>query len=306
MPDVTAAVAPSAKAFLSPYIDADVFENVHVAKPGKATKPAPGTEKAIRVLRPPPIFLVGLVMLLAVALGHTVGRGVGIPSYFFIAGFAVLLGVPLILLKVRTRVPKAKKNAPIEPAVKSDEAYRLRLMATRDQANALGPLRPDAFEPLISPVYFALRGPRGVAVCVWIVASIFLMAAWYYAKKEVGLFGGGIPQFYEVWACFGIAAAPFAFLWPTYVRVSPGRLDVFQYGVLGSGTPRVRTFDLRTHKVYLNIMGKTLELTPEAGPPVVVDLGLWSPKPLELARAIFEAARWKHERPSIPDDELVG
>ncbi len=306
MTDVPAASVVAPRPFLLPHADDDTFNGVHVAKPGKVTKPSPADEHAIRVLRPPPIFLVGLAMLVAVAVGGMLGRGLGVPPYYTIAAVGVLVGVPLIALKVRGRLPKAGKVAPVEPAPQSDESNRLRLMATRDQANAIGPLRSDAFEPFIAPIYFALRGPRGLVVVIWVIVSLAIGGGWYYAKKHLGFFGRTIPQFYEIWACFGIAAAPLSFLWPTYVRVSPGRLDVFQYGALGSGKPSVRTFDLRTHKVYLNAVGKTLQLTPEVGPSVWIDLGMWSPRPLELARAIFEAARWKHERPLIPDDELVG
>lgn len=305
MADANAVEGPSSQAFLPPYVPGDVVDAVFVAKPGKVTKADPSTEKVIRVLRPPPIFLVGVVLLVAVALGGMISNGLGVSPIYGVLTIGAVAGVPLVVMKLRGRVPKADKSAPVEPAKKSDETFRLRLMATRNQANAIGPLRSDAFEPFISPIYFALRGPPGVVVTIWIIASLAIGTGWHFAKEHIG-YVGGPPQFYEIWACFGIAASPFAFLWPTYVRVSPGRLDLFQYGSLGSGKPRVRTFDLRTHKVLLNLAGKTLVLTHQHGPAAQIDLGLWSPKPLELARAIFEAARWTHERPAIPNDELVG
>lgn len=272
----------------------------------KLAKDLPKATPIVYVLRPPPIFVVGIAMVFVVVVGETLSRALSLQRVIPLAVLGVIVGVPLIMVLRRRRARKAPKDAPIAPAKKPDESYRLRVMGNRHQVNMLGELRAAPFEPVIAPVYFALRGNKAVVITAWVIVSLAVCAGYFYVKRHLGWIGGGHVQFYEWWACFGLTAAPLAFFWPTYVRVSPGRLDVFEYGPLGSGTPRVTTYDLRLHRVLINLPGSTIILTPDSGESRVIDLGMWSPKPYDLYRAVFEAARWKHERPALPDDELIG
>ena len=59
----------------------------------------------------------------------------------------------------------------------------------------------------------------------------------------------------------GIVAAEL--MWPVYVRLVPGQLDVFRYGFLGSGKPVVESFDLRKVGVCVDFGGYVIGIEPE-------------------------------------------
>ncbi|CAG0995973.1 hypothetical protein PHYC_02564 [Phycisphaerales bacterium] len=284
----------------------DPVRDVFVVLASKKTPVQRCPDAAIRVFRPPPIFLIGIAILLVLTVGNALARVFGVNAAYGLAFMGVLTVPVFIHYVIRARIPKAPKDAPVHPAEDSGERPRLLLVANRDQANAVGPLRDDPFEPVVTPVLFALRGKKHATVIVWIAASVLAMLVLWYVKKNTTVFSDRTLQAWEAWACFGFAAAPLAFLWPTYLRVSPGRLDVLSFGLLGSGKPAIRTFDLRAHSVLLNLVGRQLRLKDASGAECLVDLGSWTPRPLELARAVFEAARWKHDVSELPDDELVG
>ena len=96
--------------------------------------------------------------------------------------------------------------------------------------------------------------------------------------------------------------------WPTYLRISPGRLDVVRYQFLGAGKPRVRTIDLRTARVLVQLRSQSVVVQPSdaAEQPLVVQINQWGASNVELARALFEAARWEGDMLQLPDDALLG
>lgn len=262
-------------------------------------------EKTLRVLPMPHIFVVGIVLTVIVTGGGLIGKAFtgGVWKFAPILLLGALTAALSLWFYRRVRIPKAPKEGGPTLGTASDARYRVQLAAGRDLVHALGPLGDDAFEPAVFPVPFALPRRTKWAWIVWSVLSAAGIGGVIIFRHVLHI-GRGEP--YEYWAAMGLAAAPFAFLWPTYFRVSPGRFDLVRYPMLGAGRPTVTGFDLRRSRVRLHAAGQFLVIeTPDR---IVHSLhfGQWTPRRLELTRAILQAARWRFDTPALPDDDLVG
>jgi hypothetical protein len=141
-------------------------------------------------------------------------------------------------------------------------------------------------------------------VAAWAILSLQSGADFFSWRPLTAAGPGGVTPFH-FWAGMAVAILPYLFLWPAYLRMSPGRVDILEYGLLGSGAPRVRHIDLRGAKVLVMSSMRGIVIEPPDGPPLVVQCGTtlrWH----ELVRALFNAARSKHPTPAMPDDALVG
>jgi len=283
----------------------DVFLASYAAR-GKPKLTIPDAVRVTSVFHPPPIFVFGIVMVLLFAIGRAGSRLTGFPTW----GVIITLAVPAIFGTFvtirRLRVPRAPRTSTLEPAPAIDPNYRLCVIASRHEAHAIGALDDAAFEPLVAPVYFALRGKTWITIVVWALAGLTLCLLWAVFRQRLGAYSPTASNPWEWWACFGIASAPLIFLWPTYLRVSPGRLDVFQYGLLGSGAPKVTTLDLRSARVMVDLPARQIIVEHADGSRRVVSFGAWTPRPLELTRLVLQAARWRHDLPELSTDELSG
>lgn len=183
-------------------------------------------------------------------------------------------------------------------AFKPDPAYRLRLIAGPRKAAALITLADDPFEPRFFTSVFALP-PNRLVRSTLIIASI---AAW--VAVLTGLFkapGTGL-------AGSAVLLAILIALWcgcPTYLRISPGRLDLIR-SVIWSRTPRITTLDLLTTQVQVDLKRDLITIIPagEAQPRLLETRSILDH--VGLARAIFEAARARAPGPPLPDDALTG
>jgi hypothetical protein len=119
------------------------------------------------------------------------------------------------------------------------------------------------------------------------------------------------------------------FLWPVYLRLAPGRLDLFRYGALGRGDPRVTSYDLRRVGVCVNFAQCTIAIEPPREPgvpaPALVLAKKWPhfqqhppgsvpdylcvalcPGRTEFCQRLIQAARTDEPTPPLPDDRLLG
>lgn len=118
-------------------------------------------------------------------------------------------------------------------------------------------------------------------------------------------------------------------IFPVYIRIVPGRLDIFRYGFLGSGKPSVETYDLRSIGLCVDFGSFSVALEPARTPgepiPEFVAANRWphakthpeghapdyftlalSPGRLENCQRLIQAARTDEPTPDLPDDELLG
>ena len=119
------------------------------------------------------------------------------------------------------------------------------------------------------------------------------------------------------------------FVWPVYLRLVPGRIDIFRYGFLGSGEPEVETHDLKKQGVCMDFGSYTMVLEPEreVGEPLpaLVKAKKWphgqvlpddyQPRYVsvalvvgrrEIAERVIQAARTAEETPPVSETSLTG
>lgn len=163
-----------------------------------------------------------------------------------------------------------------------------------------GPVEDIAFEPVVfySPFSLPLRSQEWTA---WIVAALAI--------------GGGVMMWFEFtgrehFTAFAVSLGSIlggmtaAALWPTHVRVLPGRVDVLRYSLLGRGVEEVRRYDLRSSAVLVDTNQQCVFLASEG---VTTEIGIGAVRnPYALAHAILLGAVSTYTPPPLPDDALAG
>jgi hypothetical protein len=249
----------------------------------------------------------GLLLLFAVLEYLPIPRSVSIPVY--VVAIVVVIG-PLILRGRNER----RENNRLAPhfAKEPDERRRLRVAgpaARLERLRVLMESEPEEFEPRIFRVGRARRaGFADVAVFTILFAVLF--AAFFGAKELLHVaapYLGHTIVFLSLTLTFLI----WSFLWPTYLRFVPGRLDILTYGILGGGRgggrPTVRSFDLRTTPILVILPGNAALFTDPGNAPEILDVGpTFDRDPFSFERAILAAARSTTPTPPLPDDELIG
>ncbi len=139
------------------------------------------------------------------------------------------------------------------------------------------------FEPVIVRPWLGVRRDRaywltvlltGAVVGIGILGVGLARGSLFFMLSSLHIWGyGGITLV----SAFGLAEL----LHPVYLRLAPGRLDLFRYGPFGFGRPRVTTFDLRRVGVCVNFADGIAAIEPPREPGVPIP-------PLVLSR------RWPH------------
>lgn len=268
--------------------------------------------------RPFSIAGEGLALALNVlVLIAFVSPAAGLPGGFAGPLFLLLLVILLAVLVFRLVLARSDSSTIPEFPRASDPTSRIRAVAlARDlRAFRAAPLDLSApFEPVVARITYALepRAVRNAKVIALPIAGISIMAL-------VDLmFAPSSNSASSLWFFCGLGVAHFSrpFLWPTYLRVVPGRLDILQYRFLGIGRPRVRSTDLRHARVAIRL-GSCFAVFPHAASTTdTPDTGELLPLPetifgarrhaFAFERALASAALTRFPAPSLPKDELIG
>lgn len=175
--------------------------------------------------------------------------------------------------RVRVVIPKKKQGSvvmkwaqlAVEGGVGDDE------MVSEDKLEMVR----GGFEPMIIQPWFGIKRDRRywwtfALMSVLVGASFlygltFLFGSWKGLMQSLGFLGYATMGLAMVG---GVICAEL--IWPVYVRLVPGQLDIFRYGFLGSGAPDVESFDLRTMGVCVDFGGYVIALEParEIGEPM--------------------------------------
>lgn len=313
----SAAAATRAAGYVVPVrrdgAEPDFVRDVHVSKQRSSRREQRQALRermkhaAVRVLTVPRFFWLGVGVVVAITAGTFLMRFGLIIGIGALAVLLVVMIVPVVMW-LRNRNPKKppKGEEPV-PEESPDERYRLRLIAPPAWAYEIRGLNDQPFEPRVFQVLFAVPKRKWPAVTTWVVLFVALGALWWYIKRSMGV--GSMPgmhfQAWDVWASMAVASLPFAWMWPTYVRVSPGKLDIMRFGVLGAGTPTIKTIDLRDARVLCASDG-VIVIEREGEAPLTIQFSEWGARWNDIFRSVFEAARWRGELLELPDDSLVG
>lgn len=187
--------------------------------------------------------------------------------------------------------------------------YRLTVICDRRQAATIEALRAadreGAGEPVVFRVPMATPRNPALAILTGIVMAIAAIAG-YQALSSYNVLHGSCCAW--IGAIFVGVLLPFAFLWPTYLRISPGKLDVMRFGVLG-GKARTTTYYLSRSIVFIHTeKGELLLSEPALGVkpfPVKMRLGWLAERP-DFIAALIDAATTDLPERELPSDSLVG
>jgi hypothetical protein len=136
--------------------------------------------------------------------------------------------------------------------------------------------------------YFVL-----VAICVGVGVATSMGWPQTTLSAHAGVLAGALA---------GILA--FGVLWPAYLRVSPGRLDVLRGG-WGTSLRCVASVDLRDATIWIDLRRRRIFLK-EPGKRLVWFSTDLTGRRCALARAIVAAALTTQAPIPLPDDALVG
>jgi hypothetical protein len=232
-------------------------------------------------------------------------------------------------------------RAVIPPKRRSARVMRWVEAAVHAEMRDEEPVRADelemvrgGFDPIIVRPWFGIKRGRAfwwTAVVCGLVCSLamlqllsLIMGGWGAMLKSSGMMGYAMTGAAMV---SGLVCAEL--IWPVYVRLVPGRLDVFRYGFLGSGRPEVETHDLKLKGVCVDFGSYTIAIEPErpAGEPLpaLVQAKRWPhgqtlpegymPRYVcvalvvgrrELAQRVIQAARTDEATPGVSETELGG
>lgn len=236
----------------------------------------------------------------------------------------------------------------------TDSRYRVRAVIPRNrQTPRMGrwamlatgiepdhyPATPDefaavrgGFEPVVLRPWLGIARPAPYRRVLWTtaLAGTALIVAFTLSRT-----GSLLPmvQTLRLWGVFAIVAAlaigAAESLFPAYLRLAPGRLDVFRYPLLGRGPPRVTTYDLRVTPICVDFQTATIALEPPLPPgqalPKTVTSPRWPhwkelppdcrpdlvcvalcPGRTEFCQRLIQAARTAEPTPPLPADRLLG
>lgn len=294
MPETPPAVAP--------VIEPARWGPVAVAKDAAApTEKLPAGRLVARYL-----VIAGLVA--AYFVYTLVGRGLGLmlpnPAIWsFVVLACVLAWLVVKWVRRRLAVRRAGRTFPAW----LDASVRLRMVGHAEQLERVMAMEPPgdvAFEPVVAYASMSLKLSRAANI-VWTVVAIASAVLMETLRSAAGL---PIPRagFLTVAASVAIGGVVAVFIWPSYLRVVPGRIDILRYR-LWSRRPTVEVIDVRGAAVLAHLEKRSVYLTLPSEPGMCRVIGLTGmPGAEEVVRAIFLAAISSSPTPPLPDDELVG
>jgi hypothetical protein len=129
------------------------------------------------------------------------------------------------------------------------------------------------------------------------VAAAVVVGQWYFFRQIGNVY---LDFMIAVGAAMVIGGAMF----PTYLRVVPGRIDVMECGWLGKQILSVKRIDLRTKPIIVDLNRQLVQVGEAADAPKIAFGAVWDN--WGFAHAVLEAAVSTHTPPPLPDDALIG
>lgn len=166
-----------------------------------------------------------------------------------------------------------------------------------------GPIEDQPFEPMvarstITPKALEKKRPAATAAMLLVYVGIFVLCAMSGNLPNMG----AVTIVSQAAVCV-IAALGFC-LWPTYLRVVPGRLDILQYSAFGSRVIASRSVSLRDAKVIVDLP-KSVVSIHRPNEELTFSIALM-PNRVLFARALFMGAISTHAAPELPEHALIG
>lgn len=210
----------------------------------------------------------------------------------------------LVFCVIIIRHSRRRKRAEADAGEGEDSAGRIACVGESEMLAAHGELTDVAFAP---SVFFAPVLPsaanRARSVVVWVGLSVGLLIPTFIASYAMTgrPYGLGIAQLVGPVALAFLVAE---FLYPQYVRIVPGRVDVLHYAPLRWRAVRTERYNLKRARVFVDL--KLSVVVIDDRERKLEFSTAFIPRGRRLAYMILLAAISTHEPGPLPDDELLG
>lgn len=240
----------------------------------------------------------------AVVFLRLVARALHLPAVATVALWIVLV-VALLAWAAWLFVRWLRANRTLPPNfVRSDERYRVRCVGGEErlaEVRRIGPIEDTPFEPQEFIGYLILP-PTARMIAAWIATSVLVAAGAMLANSRLMAASFSVFVFYGAFAAGGVMVV---LLWPTRVRVVPGRVEIERALVFRPERAERRLFTLRTSRVFVDLRKWRASVTGPS-PETSLDLWLWPVRGrAELAHALLMGAV-SSANPVSMDDETNG
>lgn len=231
--------------------------------------------------------------------------------------------------RVRAVIPPARRTPALAGWVGAAGFASTPSDRPSERAEDLSPVA-GGFEPVIVRPWLGVSRPPVYWRTVW--GLIAMLAACLIGVVFANGTAATLLEGPRVWGYAaligGISLSVAESIWPVYLRLSPGRFDVFRYGPLGSGTPRVTSYDLRKAGVCVDFGPSIITIEPPRPPgepaaklvlskkwphfqehaagsrPEYISVAL-CPGRSAFCQQVIQAARTAEPTPPLPDDRLL-
>ncbi len=219
-----------------------------------------------------------------------------------LAGGVVLAGlIAWVILKRSGGPPKETILAAMRPL---DSSARVRCHGKPvfiGRILAREPIGDTMFEPCVFRGTGATPA-TGQRKVVSFAAGILLGVGLIYAQIHYWHRVQG--AYLDVLLAIGAGIAVGAWVFPTYLRVVPGRIDIMECGLLGRRILSVDRIDLRSQPVVVDLNRQVVRIGPDPTPRTIAFGAVWDN--WGFAHAVLMGAVSTATPPPLPDDALVG
>jgi len=225
--------------------------------------------------------------------------------------------------KVRLRVVgNGEENLALLNAIATDESFEPVIFRSwgahqflTEIASSPSPFRQRMGEPANRPIVSA-RSELNSRARMWVFGTAFVLSiGTAIAIKASGfrISAHLFPHYHELLGAAGLAYVIVGWLRPSYIRISPGRLDVLQWSFLGVGKPTCVRYDLRSAFVVVIPGSRTARIrippSPDGKPANLPMLTFrWishEADQRDISATILRAARTRYPTPDLPEDAFV-
>ena len=246
----------------------------------------------------------GLVNV-ALLVGLILVRGGQVMGFGALPG-ALLSGTLAVLAVLWCVAHVARRSSTFEaiPNPAPDESRRLNCVGPREYLERHGPLADLPFEPAIFHSIFVQKSmPFQTVVFVLLMVPALVVThyflAWFMGKPEWSW-----QILFKIWLAIGMALWFSGWMWPTYFRIVPGRLEVMRFSNLRGRPVAIERFDLRGAKIIVDLRRSVIFIDGEDRRADFAFLLMRGRT--RFAYYVLLAALSSHEPPPLPDDALLG
>lgn len=178
--------------------------------------------------------------------------------------------------------------------------HRIRCVCPPARIMRHGTIANVPFEPIICSAPFVAE--CGGLIALSFVAAVPAFGVLYFVGRQIGVTDSSLPFTILTSSFLGCFAVQL--LWPTYLRIVPGRVDVMRFSAIKRRGAVVASYNLRRGVVLVDLRRSLVFLGNEDG---IRQLSLaMTPRKTYVVYALLLAAFSTHDPPPLPDDQLLG